>query len=160
MQRQKWRGGLTVQGRYYEDFEIGQKLVTYGRTVFDADVCSFIGLANLYEELFMNKDYAETKSIFKRRIAPGMLTLTIAEGLVVQQGWLHGTGMAFLGMDELRIPAPVAVGDTIRVEVEPIEKRETRQPDRGIVKWRHTVKNQHDETVMTYTVTRMIKRRG
>jgi acyl dehydratase len=66
--------------------------------------------------------------------------------------------MAWLG-GELRIVAPVLVGDTIRVEVEIVDKRETRKPDRGIVTYRHRILNQRGELVLEARVQRMIRRR-
>src|SRR4051812_38293365 len=102
---------------YFEDFAEGLELVTRGRTVFDYDIGSLIGLAGLYEELFMNREYYERESVFRRRVAPGLLTLTLAEGLVMSEEWFRGTGLAFLGLDQLRLHAPVSPGDTIRVHV-------------------------------------------
>ena len=65
--------------------------------------------------------------------------------------------MAFLG-GELKVVAPVLEGDTIRVEVEVADKRETKKPDRGIVTYRHRVLNQRDEVVLEATIQRMIRR--
>ena len=76
----------------------------------------------------------------------------------MQTGLIHGTGMAWLG-GEIRIVAPVLAGDTIRVEIEVVEKRETKKPDRGIVTYRHRVLNQRDELVLESRVQRMIRRR-
>lgn len=144
---------------YYEDWTEDRTLVTRARTVFDHDVGTFVGMSGMFEELFLNREYYENRSLFKRRIAPGLLALSIAEGLAIQEGWIHGTGLAFLGLDEMRITAPVAVGDTIHVEVTAVERRETRHADRGIVKTRHTVKNQHGDAVMTFLMTRMVAKR-
>ena len=75
----------------------------------------------------------------------------------MQTGLIHGTGMAWLG-GEIRVVAPVLEGDTIRVEVEVVDKRETSKADRGIVTYRHRVLNQRDETVLEATIRRMIRR--
>ena len=56
--------------------------------------------------------------------------------------------------------APVLEGDSIRVEVEIVDKRETKKPDRGIVTYRHRVLNQRDEVVLEAKVQRMIRRRA
>lgn len=149
-----------MTGLYYEDWTERLTLTTRGRTIFDHDIGTFVGMSGMFEELFLNREYYEKQSLFKRRIAPGLLTLSIAEGLTIQEGWIHGTGLAFAGLDELRITAPVAVGDTIHVEVSVVDRRETRHPDRGIVRTRHTVKNQDGVAVMTFLVTRMIARRA
>ena len=81
----------------------------------------------------------------------------MSEGLVMQTGLIHGVGMAWLG-GEVKVTAPVLAGDTIRVEVEIVGKRETKKPDRGIVTYKHRVFNQRGETVMELTLQRMIKR--
>ncbi|MFQ5692504.1 MAG: MaoC family dehydratase N-terminal domain-containing protein, partial [Nitrospinota bacterium] len=75
-------------------------------------------------------------------------------------GVLHGTGMALVGIRDLKMKAPVRVGDTIRVEVEVTEKRETSKPDRGVVTSRQVVTNQRGEAVVEYTVSRIIRRRS
>jgi acyl dehydratase len=104
-------------------------------------------------------EYVKRESIFRRRAAPGALTFALSEGLVMQTGLIHGTGMAWLG-GELRVIAPVLEGDTIRVEVEVTDKRETKKADRGIVTYRHRVLNQRDEVVLEATIQRMIRRQG
>jgi acyl dehydratase len=106
----------------------------------------------------MDMEYVKRESVFQRRAAPGALTFALSEGLIMQTGLIHGTGMAYLG-GELRIVAPVLEGDTIRVEIEVVDKRETKKPDRGIVTYRHRVLNQRDEVVLEARVQRMIKRR-
>ena len=65
--------------------------------------------------------------------------------------------MAFLGA-EVRVLAPVLEGDTLTVEIEVADKRETKKPDRGIVTYRHRVLNQRGELVLEAKVQRMIRR--
>ena len=144
---------------YFEDFGVGQELVTRGRTVFDHDIGAVIALSGMYEELFMNREYYEKAGVFRRRVAPGLLTLLIAEGLVMSEEWFRETGLAFLGLDELRLHAPVSPGDTVRVHVTVAEARPTREPDRGVVTAQHTVRNQEGTTVMSFRIARMVRRR-
>jgi acyl dehydratase len=107
----------------------------------------------------MDMEYVAKESVFKRRAAPGALTFSLSEGLIMQTGLIHGTGMSYLGGD-IRIVSPVLEGDTLRVSVTIADKRETKKPDRGIVTYRHEVTNQRGETVLEATVKRMIKRAG
>jgi len=144
---------------YFEDFAVGQELVTRGRTVYDYEVGQLVALAGLNEELFLNREHYEKESVFGRRVAPGLLTLCLAEGLVMSEEWFRGTGMAFLGLDELRLHAPVSPGDTIRVQVAIVETRASRQPGRGIVTARHTVRNQQGIAVNTFRITRLVRGR-
>jgi acyl dehydratase len=145
-------------GLYFEDFSLGRQFQTLKRTVTETDLVNFTTLCGFFESLFMDQTYVETETAFGRRIAPGALTLTFAEGLSILSGILHHTGLAFLGL-EMEIKKPVFIGDTIGVEIEVIDRRETKKPDRGIVTFYHRVNNQKGELVLEYRVKRMIRRR-
>ena len=142
---------------HYEGFRVGDRYRTLGRTVSDYEILSFATLAGFNEPLFMDLEYIQRESVFKTRVAPGVLTFAIAEGLALQTGMFHGTGLALMHYD-VRVVAPVLAGATVHVEIEVADKRETKKPDRGIVTFRHRVVNQRGEPVMEATVTRMIKR--
>jgi acyl dehydratase len=146
------------QGLTWEESSIGAVYRTLARTVSEADIVSFVNLCGFIEPLFMDMEYVARESVYERRAAPGALTFALSEGLVMQTGLIHGTGMAWLG-GEIRLVAPVLVGDTIRVEVEVVDKRETRKPDRGIVTYQHRILNQRAELVLEARVQRMIRRR-
>jgi acyl dehydratase len=141
---------------YFDDFEVGQVHTTMGRTVTEADIVNFVTFGGIFEEIFINVEYAKTNTLFKGRVVPGMLILIFAEGLYVQTGHTH-EGKAFLGLDELRIKAPTVCGDTLRVEVAVESTRPSNgHPGNGIVALRHRVLNQNDVEVMTYKTTRML----
>jgi acyl dehydratase len=150
---------MQTEGVTFEDHAVGAVYRTRGRTVSETDIVTFVNLCGFVEPLFMDMEYVKRESVFGRRAAPGALTFALSEGLIMQTGLIHGTGMAFLG-GEVRVVAPVLEGDTIRVEVEVTDKRETRKADRGIVTYRHRVLNQRDETVLEATLQRMIRRAG
>ena len=145
------------QGLTYEEHEVGATYETLGRTVTEADICAFVNLFGFNEPLFYDMEYVARESVFKGRPAPGAMTFALSEGLIMQTGLIHGTGMAFLG-GESRVVAPVLQGDTIRVEVEIVDKRDTKKPDRGIVTYRHRVLNQRDEVTLEARLQRMIRR--
>jgi acyl dehydratase len=150
---------MRMEGLTWEEHVVGAVHPTLARTVSETDIVTFVNLCGFTEPLFMDMEYVARHSVFGGRAAPGALTFALSEGLIMQTGLIHGTGMAFLG-GELRIVAPVLQGDTIRVEVEIAEKRETKRPDRGIVTYRHRVLNQRDELVVEARVQRMIRRSG
>ena len=106
------------------------------------------------EVMFNNLVYIEEKSAVKGRAIPGALVYSIAEGLLVQSTMQH-TGLAFLNM-ELDVKGPTFVNDTLHVEVEVMEVRQTSKGNRGLVRTRNEVKNQHGETVIVYTPLRMV----
>ena len=147
------------QGVLFDDYKIGATYTTLARTVSETDIVNFVNLCGFTEPLFMDMEYVAKESVLGGRAAPGALTLAYSEGLVMQTGLIHGTGLAWLG-GEVRVTAPVLAGDTIRVEIEIADKRETKKPDRGIVTYKHRVLNQRGETVMELRLQRMIKRRN
>lgn len=149
---------MISQGVFFDEYRVGATYQTLGRTVSETDIVNFVNLGGFVEPLFMDMEYVAKESVFGRRAAPGAMTFALAEGLVMQTGLIHGTGMAWLGGD-IKVTAPVLAGDTIRVEVEIADKRETKKSDRGIVTYRHRVLNQRGEVVMTMTLQRMIKRK-
>lgn len=146
-------------GLNFEGHRVGDVYRTLGRTVSETDIVNFVNLGGFNEPLFMDMEYVARESLFKRRAAPGALTFSLSEGLIMQTGLIHGTGMAWLG-GEIKVVAPVLEGDTIRVEVEIVDKRETRKSDRGIVTYQHRVLNQRDEVVLEAKIQRMIRRGG
>ena len=137
---------------------MGQKFRTFGRSVTESDVISFIGVTGMLEILFTNLEHLKHESVYDGRLVPAGLVFCFAEGMLMQTV-LQGTGMAFLNMD-LAVKKPVFVGDTIHVECEVMESRATSKPDRGIVKTTNRVINQRNELVMVYSPTRMMKRIG
>ena len=150
---------MKSHGLNFEQHEIGATFRTLGRTVSETDIVTFVNLCGFTEPLFMDMEYVARESVFKRRAAPGALTFALAEGLIIQTGLIHGTGMAYLGGD-VRVVGPVREGDTLAVEVEVTDKRETKKSDRGIVSYRHRVLNQRGELVLEAKVQRMIRRAG
>jgi len=147
-----------VEGLRFEELAPGKTFRTNARTVTEADLVNFVGVCGFFEPLFVDEEFVRGETQFGRRIVPGALTFCFAEGLSILAGLLHRTGMAFLGM-ELEIRKPVFVGDTIAVDIEVAEMRETAKRDRGIVTFVHRVTNQSGEQVMEYKIKRMIRRR-
>jgi acyl dehydratase len=127
--------------------------------VSETDIVNFVALCGFTEPLFLDMEFVARESVFGRRAAPGALTFALSEGLVMQTGMIHETGMAWLGAD-IRVVAPVLEGDTLHVEIEVADKRETRKPDRGVVTYRHQVLNQRGEVVLEARIQRMIRRAG
>ena len=144
--------------QWWEDYDADWTLLTARRTVTEFDIMSFVTLVGLNEALFMDAEYIAKDTQFGRRIAPGALVFSYAEGLVIQTGHLHGSAIAFLGA-EMKMQGPVYLGDTIEVNVSLAERRETSKPDRGLVTTRNRVTNQSGDAVLEYLATRMLRRR-
>jgi acyl dehydratase len=107
----------------------------------------------------MNSEYIAKHSLYPRRFAPGALIFSFTEGLIIMSGCIHGVGLALVSVDGMSFKKPLFSGDTMKVLVEVIETRPISRGDRGIVTFRHTVRNQDGDDVMECTVKRMLKGR-
>lgn len=143
-------------GFYWQDLQVGDRFVSWGRTMLEADISTFVNLVGLHEVVFTDREFLREKSVIKRPFAPGALVYSFAEGLLLPT--MQGTGMAFLNM-ELDIKRPCFAGDTIHVELEVISVRPTREGNRGLVRTLNQVINQDGEVVLTYNPLRMLKGR-
>jgi len=110
---------------HFEGFHVGDRFETLGRTVSEYEILSFVTLVGMNEALFMDAEYITRDTPFGRRIAPGALVFSYAEGLVIQTGHLHGSAIAFLGA-EMKMQGPVYLGDTIEVNVSLAQRRKTQ----------------------------------
>ncbi len=145
------------KGITFEGFHAGDRFATGRRTITEHDILQFVGLVGLTEPLFLDMEYIRNESLYGERIAPGSLTFGMAEGLTVQTGIIHGTGLAFVGIDRMKLSGPVKVNDTIQVDIEVLDTKPVPARGGGIVRYRHWVKNQRGETVMEYDVARLIR---
>ena len=149
---------MDKRGLYFEELLTDKTYFTLRRTITEADHINFTTSFGFFEPLFMDQAYVEKETQYGRRIVPGALTFSVAEGLTLLSGILHGTGMAFLGV-EMNVLKPVFIGDTITVEIEVIDKRQVTKADRGIVTFSHRVINQDNTVVMDYKIKRMLRRK-
>eukprot|EP00940_MAST-03C_sp_MAST-3C-sp2_P003178 g3178.t1 len=96
-----------------------------------------------------------------KRLAPGALTLAVADGLIVGSGMLSGFAIALLGLGNVNFRAPVYAGDTVVVDIEVTKARAIRsKSDRGVVTTHQTVRNQHGTIVLEYDASRMLRKRS
>ena len=145
-------------GRYFEDFEIGDEFESPGRTITEADVVLYAGLSGDYNQIHTDEEYARARSIYGTRIAHGLLGLSIVEGLKFRVGLFEGTAIASLEWT-WKHQQPLLIGDTVRARWRISQKRETRDPNRGII-WEHVqLVNQGDEVVSEGDHTVMMHRR-
>jgi len=146
-----------MPGKFWDDLKEGDEFVTKGRTITEADITNFAGVSGDFNQLHTDEQFA-ADTIFGKRIAHGMLVLSVTTGLSQQLGIFDGTTMAFLSL-EWTFKSPVFIGDTIHCAQRIASMRETRKPDRGIITLDCEVKNQNDEIVQQGKRTLMLKRR-
>ena len=145
--------------KFWEDWSVGEEVTSMAITVTESHVVTWAGLTMDFYPLHMDREYA-AKTQFKERIAHGPLTFALAVGLMFTTGHAKDSVIAWLGVDNMRIPAPVKIGDTIRLRAKVTEMRETKNPDQGFTVIRYTVVNQREEPVMTFDMKFLMHRRG
>jgi len=149
-----------MAGLYFEEFEVGRMFQhAIRRTITEADNVLITTLTHNPAALHLDEEYCREHTEFGQRLVNSCLTLSLMVGISVHETTL-GTAVANLGWDEVRFPAPLFHGDTIRVESEVLELRESRsRPDNGIVVFAHRAFNQHDVLVGTCTRTALMLRK-
>jgi acyl dehydratase len=143
------------RGLHFEDFELGQKLVTAARTVTEADIVNFAGLSGDFNQIHTDADYA-ARDTFGRRVAHGLLVQSIASGLAVQSGIIEGTVLAFRELD-CKFSLPTFIGDTIHVKVEITEKKALPRLGGGNINMKVSVINQNDKIVQRGNWVMLVK---
>lgn len=144
-----------LHGQTWEQMAVGSRFRTAARTITESDLVSFVTLAGLVEPLFLDETGSRAAG-YSGRLVPATLTFAYAEGLVMQTGVLHNTGMAFLSTT-FAVKGPVFVGDTVSVVVEVTEARATSSGNRGIVTTRNTVVKSDGTPVLEYEPARMVR---
>ena len=148
-----------MPGKYYEELEVGQRIRHGpGRTVTEADNVLFCALTMNTQPLHLNEEFAAGTQ-FGQRIVNGLYTMGLVVGLTVGE-LSEGTIVANLAYDKVVHPNPVFHGDTISVETEVLEKRESRSnPDRGLVRFRHIGRKQDGTVVIEVERTALFLKR-
>ena len=140
------------RGMFFEEFEVGQKMVTPGRTVTEADIVNFAGLSGDFYQLHTDAEYGKTTP-FGQRVAHGVLVLSMATGLIAQTGVLEGTALAFREINDWKFALPVFIGDTVHVDLKVIGTKSLPRISGGAVKIKLAVINQNNKVVMKGTLT-------
>ena len=137
-----------MAGLYFEEFQLGTVFThAIRRTVTEADNVFFTALTHNPAALHLEEEYCRQHSEYGQRIVNSAFTLGLMVGISVGDTVL-GTAVANLGWDEVRFPKPLFHGDTVRVESEVLEMRESKsRPGEGIVIFAHRAFNQNRELV-------------
>ena len=144
-------------GMYFEEFEVGRKMVTRARTVTEADIVQFASLTGDYNPMHTDAEYMK-KHMLGQRVAHGLLTVSFAVGQIYQLGFMERTVLAFRSF-EVKFSLPVFIGDTIRAEVTVNEVKEARRMGGGWVTSDVKILNQEDKAVVTGVLSILIASR-
>jgi len=136
----------TPRGRWFDDYELDQTFNSAARTVTEADVVAFAGLSGDYNPIHVDAEHAR-RSVFRKRIAHGLLIEAMASGLAHGTGIFDGT-ISALAEIEIQFRKPVYFGDTIRLQLRVIDIDSEPGPKRGRIQFSTVVLNQNDDTVV------------
>jgi acyl dehydratase len=148
-----------TEDRYFEDYVAGA-VYEYGYTsVSEADIIAF---AERFDPQPIHTDARfAAGGPFGGLIASGWHTASLAMRLVVDHYVSRVASLASPGVDELRWPTPVRPGDLLRVRTTILETRRSRsKPDRGLVRTRAELLNQHDQIVLSLVAMNLIRLRN
>ena len=147
-----------MAGKLFEAFEIGEVIKhDLHRTVTETDNLMISALTHNPQPLHLDAEYAAGTE-FGRIVVNGTFTFALMIGLSVGDTTL-GTLVANMGYDEVVMPKPVFVGDTLRCETTVLEKRPSKsRPNQGLVVFEHRTYNQKEELVCRCKRTALMKR--
>lgn len=146
------------QEKTFDDFKLGDVMVTRGRTIDIGDISNFAQLTGDYYPLHIDEQHAKSTR-FGTRIAHGPLTFTIAVGLIGLSGFYGDAITALLEVRSMRATKPVVAGDTLKVRAEVIELKAGDNPKYGSLGVEYSVRNQRDEEVMMFQQYMLARRR-
>jgi acyl dehydratase len=137
-----------MPGLFFDELHVGQVFQhPIRRTITEADNVWFSALTHNPAQLHLDEEYCRTETQYGQRLVNSCFTLGLMTGISFGDTTL-GTAIANLGWDEVRFPKPLFHGDTVRIETEVLELRESKsRPDAGIVVFMHRCFNQKNELV-------------
>lgn len=142
------------RGLCYDEWELNREHITGARTITETDVVNFAGLSGDWSATHTNDVYGKS-TIYGSRIVYGNVTFIVSTGLMAQTMLFDGTSQGLVDM-KISYQEPVRFGDTIYCRFLPVEKRPTKQPDKGLVVFHVFVYNQRDEQVAEERLTYLI----
>ena len=141
----------------FDDFQLGDVVVTRGRTIDIGDISTFAQLTGDWYPLHIDEEFGKA-SRFKTRIAHGPFTFTVAIGLVGISNFYGDAITALVEVQSLRATKPVLAGDTLRVRAEVVELTPAENPKYGRIGVNYSVRNQSDEEVMNFLQIMLARR--
>lgn len=145
---------MAVTSRFFEEFEVGARYPTTSRLITLEDHLAFCKLVRYEVPLFLDAR-AGASTDFGGIICPSHLIMSFSTAMT---GALFSESiLGLVALERARFLAPVRPGDTLRTDVEVVEKRLTSDPARGIITFRDHVFNQSGKLVFQNDKIALIK---
>lgn len=146
-------------GNYFEDFEVGSVINhALGKTIFESDNNFFSLLTMNHHPVHLDEKYAKEQQ-HGEILVVGTLVFSLAVGLTVAD--ISGKAVANLGYEEVKHLYPTFIGDTIYAKTEVLNKVESKsKPDRGVVSVITYAYNQHNQNVLSFKRSVLVKKKS
>ena len=146
------------EDKYFEDYEAGR---VYKLGSVQVELAEVIEFATRYDPQYFHIDENRAQeSIYGGVIASGWHTASMMMRVFADNFLSDVSSMGSPGLDELRWYLPVRPGDTLFVSAIVLETRLSRsKPDRGVMRTRTEVHNQHHELVLSSTAVNFMRRK-
>ncbi|MDZ4684668.1 MAG: MaoC/PaaZ C-terminal domain-containing protein [Planctomycetaceae bacterium] len=145
----------------FEDCQVGERAVSEGRTITEADIVAYAALTGDWNPIHCNAQFM-SEHAFGERIAHGLLVVSISSGLLYRMAGyelLPLKNIVFTGLEQVRFVGPTRIGDTLKMRGETIEMRPVNDQT-GLITVRIQMVNQRGETVMSSRAKFAVPRRG
>lgn len=133
-------------GKYFEDWQEGDKYVTTGRTITTTDIEIYTNNMGDYNPLYTDEEFAK-REMYGTRIVPELLIHAISTGQISQTQLFEGTMLGWVKID-IDFFNSVKPGDTIITKGKCMGKKETEKKEQGVVDFFVEVMNQRGEIIM------------
>ena len=143
--------------RHFEEFEVGDTFYSEIHRIGVDDIDNFALVSGDFNPIHTDEGYAE-ETLYGKRIAHGLLILSIVSGLAARLGFTRETTIAFRSL-EWKFKNPVFIDDWIKAIFQVVEKREIPMKEGGLIVFKVDVNNHEDKLVQSGRWSMIIKRK-
>jgi acyl dehydratase len=144
--------------KYFEDAAVGDTFMS--RSTYRITAEEIKSFATQWDPQRYHLDEAEAQRVVGQLFAPALLTLCISFKLTHDSGYFEIVPAAGLGLEGIRIPKPVFVGDELQAKVTIVAKRESQsRPGLGLLSHKTELFNQNGELVLSYVIPSLVYKR-
>jgi acyl dehydratase len=145
---------------FYEDMSVGKEFISGPRSLSKGEIDSFARLTGDLNRLHTDDSYAKN-TIFRGRVAHGLLALSVALGLWYGMDLTRDSLVALLGINKVAFRAPVRPGDKLRLISKVLSRRPSgSRPEAGIVTLKDIVAGERGDTLLEFERVLLVKRKS